>query len=338
MTYGFVLSAEAIRFQRDPNDESRRRVKKAVRWLIDNRDLDGDGLPGWGIPQPWDAWSDGTTNSPNHCYTITTAIVLDGLLDAMNARSLWTDNESQEIRALVIEVIMRWCRNIWSDGYGGGFFWYSPSQNDEIFGINAPAMFLSGMARLLRDHKQVLQPAQLALIQNRTDQLARAIVSTVELRNGQPFWLYAPMPNRVNNSRPNDLLHHFYTLWGIERYRDCGGNVPLPWTREAAIRSADRFWMEGQLCEYTKEDSSGKPPRPARLWSAGMMLTFCAQFGDAIQAEKCLHAIHQNYGPWPRLRTNPKAGPDKVFPRDSSHVLIGLALHAFPNRNLNAVR
>ncbi|MDD4869038.1 MAG: hypothetical protein PHR77_00655 [Kiritimatiellae bacterium] len=46
MTYGFVLSAEAIHFQRDPNDESRRRVKKAVRWLIDNRDLDGDGLPG----------------------------------------------------------------------------------------------------------------------------------------------------------------------------------------------------------------------------------------------------------------------------------------------------
>lgn len=338
MTYGLVLSAEAIHLQRAPGEESRRRVKKAARWLMDNRDLDGDGWPGWGIPQPWDAWSDGTTNAPNQPYTITTAIVLDGLLDAMDARSLWSANEIQEMRALAIEVVMRWCRKLWSNGYGGGFFWYSPSRNDEIFGVNAPAMFLSGMIRLSRDHKQALRPDQLALIQSRADQLARAIVSTVELRDGQPFWLYAPLPNKANNRRPNDLLHHCYTLWGIERYRDCGGRVPLPWTREGAIRSAERFWREGKLCEYTEKDSPGQSPAPARLWSAGMMLACCAQFGDTAGAGACLRAIQENYGPWPQLRTDPKAGPDKAFPRDSAHVLIGLALHAFPNRTSDSAR
>jgi len=340
MTYGLVLSAEAVHFQRKPNDETQRRVRKAVRWLMDNRDLDGDGLPGWGLPQPWDAWADGTTNGPNHVYTITTAIVLDGLMDAMEARPLWTENEIKEMRGLVIDVVMRWCRSIWSDGYGGGFFWYSPSRNDEIFGINAPAMFLSGMARLLHDHKQALQPDQFALIQSRADQLARAIVSTVEIRDGQPFWLYAPEPNKLNHHRPNDLLHHFYTLWGIERYRDCGGRVPLPWSREAALRTADRFWTDGKLCdyEYVKDKASGCPPVSARLWSAGMMLAFCAKYGDTAQAEKCLRAIQQDYGPWPQLSCAPKAGVKNVFPRQSSHVLLGLAFHAFPDRNPDAGR
>ena len=136
MTYGFVLSAEARHFRFDRNAESGRRVRKAVRWLIDNRDLDGDGKPGWGLPQAWPAWGH-APNPHNQPYTITTAIVLGRHVGRPQpsatsgpppgATRCWT---------LMVQVALRWCRELWTEGYGGGYFWYSPSPADDIFGVN----------------------------------------------------------------------------------------------------------------------------------------------------------------------------------------------------------
>ena len=151
MTYGFVLSAEVLHYRFDRNDESARRVRKAMRWLIDNRDLDGDGKPGWGLPQAWRAW--GHEPNPHHQpYTITTGIVLNGLLDALAIRDFWSAAEREETLALCAQVALRWCREMWTDGYGGGYFWYSPSPLDDIFGVNAPSMFLGSLARLLHEY------------------------------------------------------------------------------------------------------------------------------------------------------------------------------------------
>ena len=151
MTYGFVLSAEARHFRFDRNAESGRRVRKAVRWLIDNRDLDGDGKPGWGLPQAWPAWGH-APNPHNQPYTITTAIVLNGMLDALSIRDFWSAAERDEMLDFMVQVARRWCRELWTEGYGGGYFWYSPSPADDIFGVNAPTMFLGSLARLLRDY------------------------------------------------------------------------------------------------------------------------------------------------------------------------------------------
>ena len=137
MTYGFVLSAEARHFRFDRNAESGRRVRKAVRWLIDNRDLNGDGKPGWGLPQAWPAWGQ-RTNPHNQPYTITTAIVLQGMLDALAIRDLWSAAKRDEMLDFMVQVAQRWCRELWTEGYGGGYFWYSPSPADDIFGVNAP--------------------------------------------------------------------------------------------------------------------------------------------------------------------------------------------------------
>ncbi len=79
MTYGLILSAEAARYRRTGEAEAERRVSKAMAWLLDNHDLDLDGKPGWGLPQPWDAFQDGSTNPVNQPYTITTAIVRNSI-------------------------------------------------------------------------------------------------------------------------------------------------------------------------------------------------------------------------------------------------------------------
>ena len=335
MTYGLVLSAEAIRLQNDLNDESRRRVEKATRWLLENQDLDKDGKPGWGLPQPWDAWADGTTNPPNHPYTITTAICLEGLLDALAVSSASDNIPRDEIRNLMKQVVLRWCREVWSEGYGGGYFWYSPNPADDVFGVNAASWFLGSMTRLLSEHGDVFSDAERKLVRNRADALAKAIAQTVQLREGRPFWKYAPEPNRFNHDRPNDLVHHIYILWGIETYRDAGPRVKLPWTRAQAIESVDCFWRDGRMCafpqdqkETTSLESKCKPPR---LWSAGMMLAFYARWGSHRQAARTFEAIGEALGPWPKLRLRPReaGGSDTFYPRHGAHALMGLARHAF---------
>ncbi|MDZ4819743.1 MAG: hypothetical protein SGJ20_12310 [Planctomycetota bacterium] len=343
MTMGQVVSAEAIHYRHSPNDESRRRVRAGVRWLLDNADLDKDGAPGWGLPQPWDTWSDGTENPANHSYTITTAIVIYGLLDALQAKDLWNDAERAEQRAMLVAVSRRWCREIWSDGYGGGYFWYSPRKVDDAFGVNVAAMFLGSLTRLIAEQPDALTDEDRKLFTARRDAQAKAIVSTVERRKGQPFWKYAPLPNRFNLDRPNDLLHHAYTLWGIETYRDAKGPVEIPWTRAEAVSSMDKFWRDGVPQEYPQNGGT-LAKLPARLWSVGMMLAFYAQFGSEKQAADCFGAIRDRYGKWPQLQLLPvatkaveKTATQKAnvqanapfIPRQAAHVLYGLAIECY---------
>jgi hypothetical protein len=336
MTYGLVLSSEALRFGQTGSDESRRRAGKAMQWLLDNSDMDGDGKPGWGLPQAWDAFQDGTTNPKNHPYTITTALVLNGMLDALAQTSLWSALERERIRKLAAQVVLRWCREAWSEGYGGGFFWYSPSPDDELFAVNSPSMFLGSIMRLLREQPEGLSVEERRLILARADDQARSIVATVELRKGMPFWNYMPLPNFRDSQQPNDLVHHVYTLWGIETYRECGGQVPLPWTRADVQRSLDCFWADGRIRHFPQDveysqDQAALKERPAVLWSAGALLVAYARWGHPNEAATALAAIDRDYGPVPHLRLTPApAEPSsKFYPRQASHVLWGLALQAY---------
>lgn len=336
MTYGLIASAESLHFARTHGDESGRRIRKAVRWLLDNQDLDGDGKPGWGLPQEWDAFADKTTNPVNHPYTITTAIVMNGLLDALAVADVWSAAERDEMRAVMAKVVLRWCRELWSDGFTGGYFWYSPNPADAIFAVNSPSMFLGSMSRLLREQGGVFNLEERRFVQRRADDMARAIVTTVELRQGFPFWDYRQTRGPADPKRPNDLIHHVYTLWGIETYRDCGGTVKLPWTRTQAIESVDRFWRDGRIAEFPQDvvytdKQAGFSKQPAILWSAGMMLAAYAKWGDEPHAKQAFEAIDHAYGPMPQLhiRVTDASKDEAFYPRQAAHVLWALALYAF---------
>ena len=345
MTYGLYLSAEALRARSEQTrgagpkfTAARDHVRTAAIWLVDNQDLDGDGKPGWGLPESWDAWADGTVNPENQPYTITTAIVLTGLLDALQVKDAFTDKEHGEIAALTRTVVLRWCNEVWSNGYGGGYFWYSPSKADDIFGVNAPAMFLTPLVRLLKEHPELLSEEETALIRARTDALAKAVVSTAVLREGRPFWKYAPIPNRLKHDKPNDLVHHAYVLFGVERYRDWSeGAVQIPWSRNAAAASLDHFLVEtgetseNRILELADFDAPHGPG--ARLWGAGTMLGFYGLAGKDSKAERVFRSIDANYGPFPNLRWVPsdstRPNKDASYLRHDAHVLYGLALVLF---------
>lgn len=333
MTYGLVLAAESLRASRTGDSEPRRRVQKAVRWLMDNRDLDGDGKPGWGLPHAWDAGADGTVNPPHTCYTITTAIVLEGLVEALAVPDLWSDDEAREIRGLVRDVLVRWCRELWAEGYGGGYYRYSTA--DDFFSINAPAMMLSPQARFLERYGDEFPAADHELVRARLDGLAAAVVHTAERRGGAPFWDYMAVPNRLNSKRPNDAVHQAYILWGIETYREHGGRVEIPWTNADAVASLERFWEDGKLMFFARDEpglTPGRAAQPANLWGSGMVLACVARWGSQEQVERSCAALVDAHGPLPRQREYPASYRDdaRFYPRHAAHVLWGLATAAFP--------
>ncbi|PAW87753.1 MAG: hypothetical protein B9S33_05865 [Pedosphaera sp. Tous-C6FEB] len=323
MTYGLLLSAESLRQRVAPQEAGRRRVRQTARWLVANQDLDGDGKPGWGLPQ---AWQHRPVNTP---YTITTAVVLEGFLDTLTVPKLWTPVEREELLSLTRATTVRWCRELWAEGFDGGFFHYSPHDAQPAwFCVNAPGMFLGVLARLLHEHADALPAEEQRLIAGRRDALVRALVSQATLREGAPYWKYIATPNPLGSDRANDLIHQVYILWGLETFRDAGGR--LPWSRAQAVASVARYWKGERLCFYPYDEvivKAGNREAPTNLWGAGMLLAFEARWGAAAQASRCFAVITKDYGPFPRLRVLPREVSEDgdFYPRDVAHVLFGLA-------------
>lgn len=327
MTYGLILSAESLHYLKDPNRESEYRIKRAVRWILDNADLNHDSYYGWGLPQAWDAFADGTTNPENHPYTITTAIVLQGLTDALSISSFWTENEKQEIQRIIKNVCLYWCEEVWTGKGNSGYFWYSISSSDACFCPNVSAMFLGVLARITSEQKQIFTNSELYLIQNRVDKAAKGIISNVKWSSGMPFWNYTIQ----NDVSPNDLVHHAFILWGMELYRYSGGQIEIPWSQSQAIASLNRFWKDGIIYElpkgisYNKNNSTLKN-RPARLWGIGMLQAFYCKYGESEKSNLCLEVIKKEYGfPRPRIYPRDFNQDDQFYPRYGAYVLYGMA-------------
>jgi hypothetical protein len=196
---------------------------------------------GWGLTYAWDAYDDGSENPDSTAYAITTALVLQAFLDA------------GEVGPAERAIAQRWSRCCFSDG----FYWYSDQPADAIFTPNVTSMMASVMYRL-----------------GYTEQAEEAFQRMFQ---DGPRWLYSD----GTGDWPNDLLHHGYTLWGIERYRDAGGQVP--WSRAELLATLDgslerEVWpaaavaVRRALCHGPEPyPEAGNPREAAHLvWSAAM--------------------------------------------------------------------
>ncbi len=167
MTYALLLTAESLHYRSAPSDEGRRRVRNTTGWLISNSDLDSDGKPGWGLPDPWDAFGDGTTNPANQPYTITTGMVLLALMDSVSLPNFWNDSERDVIRTLMRQAALRQVQEVFTDTATGGYFWYSTNVNDAKFVTNVSAFMSGTLARLLREEPELFTISERLLIERR---------------------------------------------------------------------------------------------------------------------------------------------------------------------------
>jgi hypothetical protein len=340
MTVGLILSSEVKHYENNPNSNSEVIIRSQVKWLLEHADDDKDGIYGWGLPQEWDAFNDGSTNPANTPYTITTALVGYGLLDALSLNNFWNSSDYNQIINLLDLIALYWCNNAWTDyKSGGGYFWYSLKKSDDYFTPNVSSMFLGFLSQLLSEHNTYLSQPQRAFIKNRIDKAATAIISMAELRDGEPYWNYIYFEDESKNT-PNDLVHHIYILQGMEYYRLRGGQVNIPWSTKDSIKSVNSFSQEGEIYrfsnkEYERIKNMPDYCTPSNLWGTGMMLAFYSQNNELDRAKDVFEIISQNYGPFANLKLWPENfSKESIFyGRHAAHVLYGMANMMFLNYN-----
>lgn len=333
MTYALVLSSESLHYRSFPSAEGLRRIRNATNWLIANSDTDADGKAGWGLQDAWDAFSDGSVNPPNHPYTITTAIVLMGLLDACQVPGIWAESELAGMQHIIIAVSRRWCIEVWTESPEGGFFWYSPSTFDNHFVINASAMMMGVVSRAVTDFGMSLPDYLRTLFSDRVLKSFNATIGQAKLRNDAPFWSYIALPNAFNQDVPNDLVHHVYILWGIDQAISCLGESAAPWWREMLDLSLDKYWRDGVLYDYPQDViySDSAYARPAVLWGVGAILAYYAAHGDRNKSNATINVLKLNYGPFPDLKLWPATYTNDglFYARYAAHALWGLSYADF---------
>ena len=333
LTYALLLTAESLRYRVAPTDQGRQRIRNATNWLIANRDLDPDGKPGWGLPDAYDAFGDGTVNPANQAYTFTTAMVMPAIMDSESLPNFWSEAERAGFQHVLKQVALRWVQEAYTESSTGSFFWYSTNTNDAKFVTNDSAIIAGALARLLRQYPFLFTTSEQELIGERIDAAVSLVNDTAELRNGAPFWNYWPHNNVFN---PNDMPHHGYTLLGMELYRDFRSQVPLRWTRAQSVQSLEAFVKDGKLYGFPQDVTYAgaeafRATQPMELWGAGTQLYLYALWSDSVHSQIVWNAIQNDYGPNPDLTLWPlDFDSDKNFyARYTVHVLWGLAARDF---------
>lgn len=322
-TLAFVLKGEAI--QRT----SSARVHEAVARLLALSDLDGDGTIGWGIDQAWDAFGDGTTNPRNQVYIVSNAIVLDGLLAALDEGVL-NASEVASVSTAAKNCILS-SLNAFTEQGGSGYFWYSTNPNDAIYVPNVNAYICGVIQKALHQHASWFSATEISDLGNRVDRAVTQLIGSMRTVNGTPYWAYVNM----NFSSPNDLVHHGYTLLGLEMYRQHSGRVSLPYNQQQAVDSYDGFLKNGIPTEYPQNEpgvDASLLNKPARVWTTGFTIDVLLMLGATDRIEPYAHALLNDYGVFPDVRYTPILSTpppeDKFFPRIVAHCLPGLSRRA----------
>lgn len=223
--------------------------------------LVGDQLAGgWGMAWTWDAFSDGTLTVADTPFAITTAIAIDSLV-----ASGVDDLEAQRIG----EILTTWATEAWSDGY----YWYSLSRHDAVDTPNINAMLAGATAYFLQEHGSILDPEDAGLLRRRVEEVLEHLGATHDARLR---WAYSTRHTIVN-----DLGHHVYILWGAERARDAGFEVP--WTRDAAVASISAY---GSVYPPDVEQTPSMLARRGSPWQVsgtGSALAFSAMWGGDLR-------------------------------------------------------
>jgi hypothetical protein len=197
-------------------------VEESRTWLLDQMRHGG-----WGVAWEIDAFGDGSITAPNTPFAASTAIAVDGLLDAGI-----TEAEAAEIA----DMLIVWADEAWTDTGDAGYYWYSLAEHDSLFAPSSASMLAGVTARMLDLHPEAFTAAERRVLADNIDATLRRLDETQR----DMVWRFSPR-QRI----PNDLRQHVHVLWGAERARDAGFSVP--WTRSEAIEAIERYRYRTRL-------------------------------------------------------------------------------------------
>ena len=344
MAYALYASAEARRFLATRDPVAFENAIRAAEWLIDHRAQAGDGDVGWGLPWPWDAFGDSTTNPAHTVYGITTALGIEALLDVFDACGCaQTANKGQICAHLVetaiqaAETFLDGCFDYYEDS-DELVFWYSHLPEDSYHVLNVTSMLVGQLQRLSR---YVESQEKRTVLELTAERGARYILNRMNVdEQGNPYWHYLgdrrPPDALV---RPNDLVHESYTIHGLVNYAIYGGRLATRIDLFRLLLSLNRFLNDdNRAYEFPRNwdpgpDGEELRHQPARLWGVGYALFVSAYIEDYLGLSPSLSArfLYALRPYWSGQGWSFRPGEASLFyPRQVAHVLAGLSSLLFP--------
>ena len=335
MTYALYASAEAHRASASKDKQALENAVGAARWLTEHNDLDNDGQIGWGLPFAWDAFGDGSVNPPNTEGAITTALVIQALLDTWDAIEECGYDETQLRQQLLDNAIgaFRTFQNSYEVTPSGLVFFYSNHPNDsKRYVINTHSMLTGQFQRLstypipgnYQPEIEMLTEAGFNYLDNHKLRDSAGVI----------YFNYSDPVPEGKATRPNDSCHEMYTLQGILDYQLYSQtDTPIINTSEAA-RNIERFLEKSRVREFPL--GTEYPPsyqsildRPARLWGIGYLLYLSSRLGLDNLADAFFEILLTQYKQQGTLILRPDLEDANFYPRYAAHALFGLSYYAY---------
>lgn len=164
-----------------------------------------DGQPGFGLPEAWDAFGDGSVNPAYTCYSWQTGMVAVGAVRVL--RYLDTvgghDAERARVRDFVTKIVAPWAKrwtSITEAGQPFGWYWYSSKTADAMAVHNTSALIATAVHELDPTNPR---PAQYASL------LARRLRTTSA---GGYAWNYVDDGYPISKRIAEDISHALVTL------------------------------------------------------------------------------------------------------------------------------
>jgi len=150
------------------------------------------------------------------------------------------------------------------------------------------------------------------------------------------FYFGKKLPSGKQN-KPNDLLHEAYTIEGLLEYYDYGGSLRSELNPHEFVQSLKRYLSSEKVYEFPIEEGRRYSERWARLWAVGYALYVAsrlegyeASLGSDVR-KTFFDLLIKYYRDEELWLYRPDEPVDcRGFPRQITHVLMGLAWYEFP--------
>ena len=173
------------------------------------------GGPGFGLPDAWDAFGDGSTNPAYTAYTWQSGMVALGVAKIARVLGDAGHPEADAVRTYGVELVQRWDAH-YTDVADGGYWWYSTQPSDAIAVHNTSALIAMASA-ILSDAGDKALPGE------RPEAAAGLLWARM---SGNPStgytWNYADDGYPVELRRAEDVSHALVTLQLMREARDRG--------------------------------------------------------------------------------------------------------------------
>lgn len=258
MAYGLILSAEAWRYRHIQSAAAAQTMRQTGQWILDHGDVNDNGVTGFGLADAWDAFGDGTVNPANQEYTITTSMVVQGLMDWLAADP---DAPKETIHRMIKACLEPYISA--KANSPTGLYAYSLNPNDKEYDVFNPAVHLAGQ---IQRYSQIVEDVSLkGRLQEDADRIMLiALKHRHKDRLGNWCWRYGLQSRLI---RSNDLVHAAFIIDGIRLYCKYGGRYRERLQLPVVMKHLNAFVVNDRWIEHPST-RGGR----ARLWGLGMAL------------------------------------------------------------------